>query len=357
MATQYLSHNLRNWLTTHANSLDQSNQYADDLLNQLVAGGTFKHGIPTELGGNGNGLQDAINAITEVARYSLTAAFCSWGHRTLIENLRFSKSPLHQRLVPELLSGERAGGTGLSNAVKFTSGLEELNVRISQKDGKYYLNGTLPWITNLRTDKFAIIFAADYQDEPNRPALILAIPSEAGLQLQPELPLVALKGSHTHPVRLDNLELNPEWVVSDNAQAYLAEIRPSFLGLQFGMAFGLAQKSLGEVENSLKYVASRDVLKAEWEQAKAGLARIENALSEGLANNQFVSDPKALFQLRIDIVDVVASSILLELQAGGGRGYLENTGSDFIRRWREVAFLPIVTPSAVQLRAILADAK
>ncbi|BFU59278.1 MULTISPECIES: acyl-CoA dehydrogenase family protein [Rodentibacter] len=353
MTTQHLTPDLVKWLTTHANSLDQSTEYADQLLPQLVAGGVFKHGIPTQLGGNGNPLQSAIDAITEVARYSLTAAFCAWGHRTLIENLRLSQSPLHQRLVPELLAGERAGGTGLSNAVKFLSGIEELNVRITEKAGKYYLNGTLPWITNLSSEKFAIIFAADFQDEPNRPALILAIPSEAGLERLPELPLVALKGSHTHPVRLDNLELNKEWIISDNAQAYLAEIRPAFLGLQFGMAFGLAQKSLNEVENSFQYHSSRNVLKAEWEQAKQELTRIEQALAQGLANQQFITEPKSLFQLRIDIVNVVASSILLELQAGGGRGYLENTGSDFIRRWREMAFLPIVTPSAVQLRTIL----
>ena len=45
-----------------------------------------------------------------------------------------------------------------------------------------------------------------------------------------------------------------------------------------------------------------------------------------------------MFDVRIEIVDVVASSLLLELQASGGRGYLQNAGSDFIRRWREGAF-------------------
>ncbi len=34
-------------------------------------------------------------------------------------------------------------------------------------------------------------------------------------------------------------------------------------------------------------------------------------------------NPKELFQARIDIVNVVAQTILLELQASGGRGYLK----------------------------------
>ena len=53
-------------------------------------------------------------------------------------------------------------------------------------------------------------------------------------------------------------------------------------------------------------------------------------------------------------VDVVAQSLLLELQAGGGRGYFSKSTFGFIRRWNEGAFLPIVSPSAVQLRHILA---
>ncbi len=48
----------------------------------------------------------------------------------------------------------------------------------------------------------------------------------------------------------------------------------------------------------------------------------------------------------------LAQSLLLELQASGGRGYLSNSTSGFIRRWNG-AFLPIVSQSAVQLRHII----
>ena len=84
------------------------------------------------------------------------------------------------------------------------------------------------------------------------------------------------------------------------------------------------------------------------------LTAIQDQLYRGfLQPGYFVERPKELFQLRIDIVDVVAQSLLLELQASGGRGYFSNSTSGFIRRWNEGAFLPIVSPSAVQLRHIL----
>ena len=38
----------------------------------------------------------------------------------------------------------------------------------------------------------------------------------------------------------------------------------------------------------------------------------------------------------------------------GGAAYLKPAGDGFARRWREAAFLPIVTPSLVQLKTELA---
>jgi len=60
-----------------------------------------------------------------------------------------------------------------------------------------------------------------------------------------------------------------------------------------------------------------------------------------------------LFKLRIALAETAASAVQLELQASGGKAYLTAHGSGFARRWRESAFVPIVTPSLVQLRTEL----
>ena len=110
----------------------------------------------------------------------------------------------------------------------------------------------------------------------------------------------------------------------------------SLLGYQFGLAFGLAERSLSEVEKEL---GKRGVLKEEWQHQVEQLDDIRHSLYQGLSEESyFVRNPRELFQLRIDIVDVVAQSLLLELQAGGGRGYFSKSTSGFIRRWNEVPF-------------------
>ena len=115
----------------------------------------------------------------------------------------------------------------------------------------------------------------------------------------------------------------------------------------------MAQRSLDEVEASLN--SNRSVLRGEFEATRDNLLAIQDQLFKGLNDtNYFIERPRELFQLRIDIVDVVANSLLLELQASGGRGYLKESESSFIRRWNEGVFLPIVSPRAVQLRHILA---
>lgn len=353
--SQFFSAEFLAWLNQHATEIDQSNQYADKLFQRIANEGVFKIGVPENLGGVGGDFEQVIAAVREISTYSLTAGFISWGHRTLIQNLLSSENPVpRERWLADLLVGNLSGGTGLSNAVKFLSGIEELQVKIIEKDGKRYLQGRLPWITNLTAKGFVTIIAAEYENGSHAP-IIVALPSNAqGVVRAKELSLVALQGSNTVAVELNYVELDPDWIIANNAEEYLSDVRPTFLGLQCAMAFGLAARSLAEVKKVLDYVENRSVLKPEYDVQVQKLADLEQRLAQGLAQGDyFIENPKALFNIRIEIVDVVAQSLLLELQASGGRGYLQNAGSDFIRRWREGAFLPVVTPSALQLKTIL----
>lgn len=343
------------WLENNADELDQnSGPLADSLLARIAAEGVFKIGVPEELGGSGGSKTDVIDALTELGKHSLTAAFISWGHRTFIENILASANPYPRTVwLPELLTGQRSAGTGLSNAVKFLSELEELNVTITEENGSYYLNGRLPWVTNLRSDRFVAVFAAGFEDNSRKP-IIVTVPSEAeGLTRSDDLEFVSLQGSNTAALTFDRVALDERWILSENALHFLAQTRPSFLGYQFGLAFGLAERALEEVNKSLS--SGRSVLTEEHATVLSSLSQLKDRLYTGLKKEDyFVHYPRELFQLRIDIVDIVANSLLLELQASGGRGYLKHSSSSFIRRWNEGVFLPIVTPSAVQLRHILA---
>jgi len=76
-------------------------------------------------------------------------------------------------------------------------------------------------------------------------------------------------------------------------------------------------------------------------------------LRDGLNGNRFVEHPAQLFRLRIRLAEIAADALQLELYAAGGRAYLSGPGEGFQRRQREAAFLPIITPSIVQLKLSL----
>ena len=76
-------------------------------------------------------------------------------------------------------------------------------------------------------------------------------------------------------------------------------------------------------------------------------------VAAGLRSGQFVEEAASLFQIRIELADLAAAAMQLELQASGGAAYLSKPGRDIQRRLREVAFIPLVTPSLVQLKSAL----
>jgi hypothetical protein len=84
-------------------------------------------------------------------------------------------------------------------------------------------------------------------------------------------------------------------------------------------------------------------------EAGMGLEVDVAELLQGLDDGRFGADPAALFRLRLALALHVQEALALELQAWGGQAYLEGQAPGFARRWREAAFIPIITPSVAQL--------
>jgi alkylation response protein AidB-like acyl-CoA dehydrogenase len=98
----------------------------------LARAGVLRIGVPASLGWAGGDTSDAIAALAAVAERSITAAFVFLGQRTFIEFLlQTQNAALQEQLLAPLLNGTIAGATGLSNAMKYLSGIEALQVEVS----------------------------------------------------------------------------------------------------------------------------------------------------------------------------------------------------------------------------------
>lgn len=339
------------WLAEHAESLDHGTFDSDALLPVLGQAGLFGIGVPVAQGGSGGDVRDAVEAIAAVAEHSLTAAFVFWGQRAFIEYLLQSPNQaLAARWLEPLLAAQQAGATGLSNAMKFLSGIESLQIEACPQADCWRLNGVLQWVTNLRKTGF-IVAAAVSRDDGQPPAIVALDSAWGGVVRSDDLDLVALRGSNTAALRIDGVALSDDHVLHADARAFLPAVRPAFLGLQCGMSIGLARAALRSAADS---GAARHGLGDEVAHLQDRLSDTVQALHEGLADGRFKTVAAPLFRLRITLADIAQQAVEHELMASGGRAYLKNHGASFARRWREAAFVPIVTPSLSQLRTELA---
>jgi alkylation response protein AidB-like acyl-CoA dehydrogenase len=344
------------WLDSHAETLDTDATLSAEVVPQLAQAGLLRVGVPTALGGAGGTITDAIDSVADVAAHSFAAAFVLWGQRTFIEYLLQSPNRgLRERLLPALLTGELAGATGLSNAMKYLSAIEPLQIRATDRadadaSPAWHVSGGLPWITNLRKQGFVAAAAADH--EAGGPPSIFAIAHDApGVTRSDDLDLIGLRGTNTAALQMTDTPLDDNDRITDDAPVWLVRVRPAFLGLQCGMSLGLARRSLAGTHEGGPgaRAAVADEVGALAEQLDALATR----LKAGVAQGEFVTAPAKLFELRIALAGVVHDAATLEVQTGGGRGYLRGL-SGVARRQREAAFVPIVTQSLVQLKNQLA---
>lgn len=125
---------LADWLDRHALALDDGRIDPALLLPRLGEAGLFSTGLPRVAGEDGD-VTEAVDAIAEVSAHSLAAGFVFWSQRSFIEYLLQSpNAALRERMLPALLRGEVAGAPGLSNAMKFLSGLEPLQITARPAD-------------------------------------------------------------------------------------------------------------------------------------------------------------------------------------------------------------------------------
>lgn len=341
---------LRVWVDENASSLDTSNELAEQVLPRLAAAGLYRVGVPERFGGRGHGdtVVDAMQVIAELAQHSLTAAFVCWGQRAFIEYLLHGDNPeLRERQLPALLAGEQAGATGLSNAIKFLSGLEGLQIQAQPSAAGFVLSGKLPWVTNLRKRGFLVACAVAHAGAAPS---IFAVPQESiGLTRSDDLDLIALRGSNTAALHFDAVELPAGYRIHADASAFLREVRPAFLGLQCGMSYGLARAALSRSRER-----QATVLDQAAEALEGQLDAVWQRLGQGVRAGEYVRSPRPLFEQRIQLAELAGAALQLELQASGGKAYMRTDERGFARRWREGAFVPIVTPSLVQLKAELA---
>lgn len=330
------------------NDIDAKGLYPEQALRSLGRAGAFAHHVGEAPGG----LPAAIAAMAEVGETCVSSAFCMWCQDALAWYLdRSPNRALAARLLFDVSSGRRLGGTGLSNPMKSFSGIEPLALKGERVAGGWRVSGRLPWVSNLGDNH---LFASIFATAEGQRVMAVFDCAATGVKLAQNAHFIALEGTRTFTVLLRDVFIADADVIADDATAFVPTIRQGFVLLQLGMAIGAARGAARAMEEDasgrpqaawLPHTPSSIFDRAESIRARA---------SE-LASN--ATDPSRsafleVLQLRLDASMLALDATqALSLQLGA-RGYLAGSNAD--RRRREGLFVAIVTPSVKHITKELA---
>jgi alkylation response protein AidB-like acyl-CoA dehydrogenase len=157
--------------------------------------------------------------------------------------------------------------------------------------------------------------------------------------------LLALNATGSSSVRLTEVEVPADAVLSTDLAGFVATIRPTFLLLQTAFCTGLTRRSLAEATHRVTGLNAE--LAGELTEQQAELAALRERMTR-FARSSREATIGDLLRLRLAASHAAIAATRLEATVRGGAGYLAASGTS--RRLREAAFLPIQSPTEGQLR-------
>jgi alkylation response protein AidB-like acyl-CoA dehydrogenase len=338
--------------------IDLKGTYPRDFMHHIGAIGAFAQAVSPEFGGAGHGLRGAVQMIEAVSQECLCTGFMTWCQVACTWYMQNSDNPyLQQQVLPQVATGKRLGGTGLSNPMKHFAGIEKIALMAERTSGGYILNGLLPWVSNIGVGHYFGIAAqlADCDD------YLMAIVSDEleGLTLRQNAHFVALEGSNTYSCVFRDVFVPDDLILAAPCTNYVNQIRPGFILTQVGMGLGLTASCLEIMERSNQryghvncFLDDRtDNLSEELES----LRQKTYALADEITNRTSIDRTqfKEVIQARITASELSLKAANAAMLHTGARGYLH--GSKAERKLRESYFVAIVTPALKQLKKMLSN--
>ena len=342
VSTKSIAPDIISQIASGATLLDQGECDTRANLELLARSGVVGLGAPRN---HDHALQSMAAVIAELAGHCLSTAFSVWAHRMTIEYLTEAATPWSRSAVANLIRGDALGVTGMASAFKDAAGCGTLDLAATPADLGYRLTGTLRWASNLYSDSVMVTAAQANTGEK----LVVALPlATSGVTIGNHFDLLALGSTASSFLKLDDVYVGDDQILSRDIESFLTGVRPTFLVLQSAMCVGLARRCLNEVEPSLAGVNS--AFAVEFESLSAELAGIEAQVTSFAAAVGGPTTPAkhGLLTLRLAAADLVSAAAALEIRTAGGKGYARRT--DASRRFREAAFIPVQSPSEAQLR-------
>lgn len=288
--------------------------------------------------------------VRETAKVCMTTAFNLWCHLASLTYIRNSHNPfLKNEILPSLENGSLLGGTGLSNPMKYYAGLEAVHLKAKKEKDGYVVSGNLPAVSNLgREHWFGFIAEVNEQQR-----IMAVIPCSAeGLALKEKREYMGVNGSATYSCAFNNVKIPEKWLIAEQADEFILNIRPEFVLYQIPLGLGVTEASIKSIQKVCnKQGGCNQFLDIQPEELQKTLQELDDKTVQFAKESNLSAKWHQLLNLRLDIVNLTLKAVHGCMLHQGGAGYLKN--SEPSRRLREAYFLANLTPTVKHLRKMI----
>ncbi len=324
--------------------VDMKAEYPEAFLRALGRAGGFAGAVETEYGGNGRGLSYTIAVMEEVAKTCLSSGFLVWCQTAAARYVQMSDNEAAKRaFLPKLATGELLAGTGLSNTMKSCDEIEDYRLLAKRVPGGYFVNGVLPWVSNLGPDH-VFVTGCPVEGEPGL-AFVIVDCAAPDFKLVECAHFVALDGTRTLACHFKDTFIPDARVLAhpETSAAYLRRIKPGMILAQMGMGLGLVDACADMMRQSNRTHAHVNVfLDDQVDDIGTALSAARDAAYDLAAT----LDADPLAEVVLDILKLRLAGGELSLRAAnaallhmGAKGYLMRSPAQ--RRLREAYFIAI----------------
>lgn len=282
----------------------------------VCAAGITGWTIPERYGGSALSPGDQLEGCLELARGDLLVAFILSQFFAACQRLGpAAPEELKQRWLPELAAGKSLATVGISHLT--TSRQHTAPAVAAIADGSNWrLSGQVPWVTACRHADLYVVGGtlADGRQ------LLAAIPADApGFVPGPPLPLLALTGSETGPVELQDVVVSRAELIAGPVMNVMQQSGIGGTGsfMTSALALGHALRCLDHLQEEAR---DRPALQPVVQSLQDDADQIRLDLLAAV-NPQTVS-PRTAEQLRIAATDLALRCSQAYLTATKGAGFL-----------------------------------
>ena len=345
---QLLDSVISEYLKPVVKKVDTDAYYAEEYLLELGRKGFFDS--------EGYSKQEVIEReamlVGRTSELCMTTGFNLWCHLASLTYIRnCGNQYLKDELLPKLENGECLGGTGLSNPMKYYSGLDRLHLKAEKTKGGYTISGNLASVSNLKENHwFGIVASAGDAGE-----IMAFVPCSAeGLRLKAKADYIGVNGSATYACRFTDVFIPDEWIIAREAEAFVDRIRPVFLLYQAPLGLGVTSAVIEAMHKAPKKMGNANIyLPVQPEEIKERYDLLKGRLQELLEDADLHGRIQEIMQLRLDVAELTIRAAHGNMLYHGGAGYLKHSHPS--RRLRETYFLLNLTPTVKHLEKELSS--